>query len=63
MKKTTQKGASRIDYYQSGKKYLQGKKTYIVGVLMILLGCFEANDQMILEGIGLITLRAGLTNK
>lgn len=41
-------------------QFLQGKKTYIIAVLMIILGYLQANQQMILEGLGLITLRAGI---
>lgn len=40
--------------------FLSGKKTYIVGVLMIVLGYFQQNNDMILQGIGLLTLRAGI---
>ncbi len=42
--------------------YLQGKKTYIVGSLMILLGYMTNNNEMILQGLGLITLRMGINN-
>lgn len=43
--------------------FLQGKKTYIVGILMLTLGILQNDHQMILEGIGLITLRAGVESK
>lgn len=41
--------------------YLKGYKTYIVGTLMIILGLLTSNTEMILEGIGFITLRAGIS--
>lgn len=40
--------------------FLKGKKTYIVGSLMIILGLLQGDNQMIFEGLGLITLRAGV---
>ncbi len=40
--------------------FFSGKKTYIIGLLMIILGILQNNNQMILEGIGFITLRAGV---
>ena len=39
---------------------LEGKKTFFVGALMIALGVLQGNNQMILEGIGFITLRLGI---
>jgi len=42
---------------------LKGKKTFIVGALMILLGILQADNQLILEGLGLITLRIGIAGK
>lgn len=40
--------------------FFSGKKTYIVGLLMIALGYFTTDGQLILEGIGFITLRASV---
>ena len=40
----------------------KGKKTYIVAILMILLGIINGDNQMILEGLGFITLRAGVAS-
>lgn len=40
--------------------FFSGKKTYIIGILMIALGYLQANNDMILQGLGLITLRAGI---
>lgn len=41
-------------------KLISGKKTYIIGVLMILLGFLQGDNQLVLEGLGFITLRAGV---
>jgi len=38
-----------------------GKKTYIVGGLMIALGLLTQDNQLVLEGLGIITLRAGVS--
>jgi len=43
------------------KEFLKGKKTYVVGIVMIILGYLQKNQQLILEGLGIITLRAGIT--
>lgn len=43
--------------------FLKGKKTYIVGILMIILGLLNGDQKMIFEGLGFITLRAGISNK
>ena len=42
-------------------EFLSGKKSYLVGALMIALGCLTDNGQMILEGVAIITLRAGVS--
>jgi len=41
--------------------YLSGKKSYIVGILMIALGILNGEHQLILEGLGLISLRLGIS--
>lgn len=41
-------------------EFLKGKKTYIIGILMIALGLLQSNQDMVLQGIGLMTLRAGI---
>lgn len=38
----------------------KGKKTYIVGILMILLGYLQGDTQMIMDGLGFIFLRIGI---
>ena len=40
--------------------FFAGKKTYIIGALMIALGFLQNDMKMVLEGIGFITLRAGI---
>ena len=40
--------------------FFSGKKTYIIGILMIILGLLVNEKQLILEGIGFITLRAAM---
>jgi len=41
-------------------KFLSGKKSYIVGVLTIILGFLNGDTQMIMTGLGIVTLRAGI---
>lgn len=36
---------------------LKGKKTFIVGALMIVLGLLNGDNKQVLDGIGFITLR------
>jgi len=40
--------------------WLKGKKTYIVGILLIILGIIQEDNEMILEGLGFMTIRAGI---
>jgi len=44
-------------------QFQKGKKAYITGILMIILGYQSGNNQLILEGLGIITLRAGIAKK
>lgn len=41
-------------------KYLRGKKTYIIGIITIVVGIFIADTPLILQGLAVITLRAGI---
>jgi hydrogenase-4 membrane subunit HyfE len=41
-------------------EYLQGKKSYIVGALMIALGVLQNDQNLILQGISVMTLRAAI---
>ena len=43
--------------------FLKGKKAYAVGALMIALGLLQGDNSMVLEGLGFITLRAGIAKK
>lgn len=43
------------------KTYFSGKKTYIVGILMIILGFMTDDTQGILTGIGFVTGRAAIS--
>ena len=45
------------------KNLFKGKKTIIVGLLLICLGVLQQENQTILEGIGLITLRLGVKSR
>lgn len=40
--------------------FFDGKKTYLVGLLMIALGLFTEDSQMVLTGFGFLGLRAGI---
>jgi len=40
--------------------FLSGKKSYIVGLLMIALGYATGDNQVILEGLAVISIRAGI---
>lgn len=40
--------------------FLQGYKTYIVGLAMIVMGFYNGDYPLILQGIGMMTLRAGI---
>jgi len=42
------------------KDFFKGKKTFIIGTLMVALGLLNGDNQMILEGIGFITLRVSI---
>ena len=41
-------------------EFLEGKKAYIVGVLTVVLGLLNNDTQLILQGLSVITLRAGI---
>lgn len=40
--------------------FLKGKKTYIIGVLMIALGLLTENYEMALQGAGFLGLRLAI---
>lgn len=41
--------------------FFDGKKTYIVGTLMIILGLLNGDNKMILDGVGFMTVRAAIS--
>lgn len=41
--------------------FLKGKKAYIVGFLMIALGLLQGDNSIVLEGLGIMSLRAGIS--
>lgn len=49
-----------INFLKAVYAFMKGKKTYIIGGLMVLLGYLTKNNEMILEGLGFITMRAGI---
>lgn len=40
--------------------FFDGKKSYIVGILMVVTGLLNNDNDMVLQGIAVITLRAGI---
>lgn len=49
-----------INFVKAVFYFLKGKKTYIVGGLMIILGYLQNDNQMIMDGLGFMTIRAGI---
>lgn len=43
--------------------FLKGKKTFLIGGLMVILGFLQGDQKMIFDGLGFITLRLGIANK
>lgn len=41
-------------------KFFSGKKSYIVGALTIVLGFLNWDITMVMTGLGIMTLRAGI---
>lgn len=39
---------------------LRGKRTYIIAILMVVLGLLQGDATMVLQGLGFAGLRAGL---
>jgi len=50
-----------MEYLKLIKELLKGNKTYIIGIMMIAIGYLEGNTELIMEGLGVITLRAGIS--
>ncbi len=49
-----------VNFVKKVYYFLKGKKTYIVGGLMIVLGYLQNDNQMIMDGLGFMTIRAGI---
>lgn len=43
--------------------FLQGKKSYILGALLIIVGLIEGSLERVLEGLAFMALRNGLTTE
>lgn len=41
---------------------LKGKKSYFIGTLTVILGLLNGDTQMVMTGLGILTLRAGIEN-
>lgn len=41
-------------------KIIDGYKTIIIGIAMIIVGIYNGDNNLILQGFGLITLRLGV---
>lgn len=52
-----------MKYLRQIRTLLSGKKAYITGVLMVVLGWLQNDNIMLLDGIAVITLRAGIAKK
>ena len=50
-----------MEYLKLIKELLKGNKTYLVGIMMIAIGYLEGNTELTMEGLGVITLRAGIS--
>jgi hypothetical protein len=42
------------------RNFLKGKKAYIVGFLMVVLGVWAGNGALAMEGLAVLALRAGI---
>jgi hypothetical protein len=41
--------------------FFDGKKAYIVGLLMVFCGLYNGDQSLVLQGFAVITLRAGIS--
>lgn len=41
-------------------QHTDGYKTYAIGLMMICVGVYKNNSELILEGVAIITLRLGI---
>jgi len=52
-----------MNFFKDFAEFLKGKKTYIVGILMIILGFMTDDNSLIMEGLGFITVRSAIAKK
>lgn len=52
-----------VDKMKTMWEYLKGKKTYIVGALLIIVGVIQQDLDRILEGLGIMSLRNALSTE
>ena len=49
-------------FLNSIRDFLIGKKTYIVGLLFIIIGFIKEDNSIIMQGLAIIAIRAGIKN-
>ncbi len=49
-----------MEYLNDFIDFLKGKKSYIVGAVALAYGLLTGNGDAVIQGIGLMTLRAGI---
>lgn len=49
-----------MQYILAVVDFLKGKKAYITGGLMVILGIVNSDNDMIMQGMSVIFLRAGI---
>jgi len=49
-----------MNYIKDFIGFLSGKKAYICGILMVILGLLNGDQRLILEGFSVIFIRAGI---
>lgn len=49
-----------IDGIVAIANFFGGKKAYIIGIAMIAVGIYQNDNKLILEGLSVMTLRAGI---
>jgi len=50
-----------MNFLNKSMEFFSGKKTYIIGLLMITLGLMQGNQEMTLTGLGFLFTRAAIT--
>ena len=52
-----------MKFFKGFVDFLKGKKTNIIGILMVILGFLTEDNSLIMEGLGFITIRAAIAKK